>query len=112
MADDSRDGYSIGTYVRHCQEGLVASRACAKSPLDPFPLILSLSKDALCNRRMVRQAHHERMRKDFAQALGRFTRAFPKSRMAALNHEPSFPRKRESSRWLGSECSGFRLSPE
>ena len=30
-----------------------------------FTLILSLSKDAVCNRWMVRRAHHERMKKEF-----------------------------------------------
>ena len=47
----------------------VLVRACAKSFRYPFPLILSLSKDAGCCQRMVRQAHHEEMKTDFAQAL-------------------------------------------
>ena len=64
MADDSRDEYSIGTYVRYCQGGCGLTQGLLKVPDGVF------------------------------------------------HPEPSFPRKRGSSRSLCWECSGFRLSPE
>ena len=67
-AQDGQDWFD-GATVRSRQVSAPAIRTCAKSPLKPFPLTLSLLTEALCNRQMVRQAHHERMKKDFAQAL-------------------------------------------
>ncbi len=44
-------------------------RARAGRNIHLMPLILRLSKDVHCHRRMVRQARHERVKGDFGKAL-------------------------------------------